>query len=433
MDALSFAAYSHPALLRAVGYSTALAILTLASLTSHAQDGFLMQKAVEEAPASLENQIKALGDKGVLFQFNYWGEAFGNFSGGVERGGDYEGLLKIELTLDFQKLIHWDGATLYASMLYPHGNGISEKYVHDYNLLSNIDAYDSVRLFELWLQQTLFDGKFSIRVGQLTTDNNFFVSNNSALFINSAFGTLGTLLHDVDSPIYPVGSEGIKIHYDINPSIYAQAMAMDDDPGLQNYGNKYGIQFGPDRSHGVLAYYEAGYIPHPPDGSSPLQAAYKLGGFFDSQFHPDISNGTSSHSDYGFYVVADQPLYLAPSSTKDSPEGLSGFARLSYAPDQRNPVVYYFDSGFNYSGLLPGHPTDVLGAAFSFERLGTDVDLDSGAPVISHHEHVIEVTYLANLSSWFNVQPDFQYIINPGGFGKIPNAAVFGIRFNVTF
>lgn len=421
------------ALLRPVAYSVALVILAGAGLAARAQDGFLTEKTLEEAPASLEDQIKALGDKGVLFQFNYWGEAWLNASGGVRRGGDYEGLLKIELTLDLEKLVHWDGATLYASMLYPHGNGISYRYVHDYNLLSSIDAYDSVRLYELWLQQTLFDGKFSIRVGQLSIDTNFAVSNNSALFLNTIFGTIGTVDHDVTSPTYPVGSEGILFRGDVTPSIYAQAMAVDDYPGLQNYDDKYGTQFGPNRSHGVLAFYEAGYIPDPPGGTAPLQASYKLGGFYDSQFHPDTSSGTSSHGDYGFYAVADQPLYLAPGSTKDTPRGLSGFAHVSYAPDQRNPVVYYFDTGFDYTGLLPGHPTDVLGAAFSFERLGTDVDLASGAPVISHHEHVIEITYLDNLTTWFNVQPDFQYIINPGGFGKISNAAVFGIRFNVTF
>ncbi|MGA3169968.1 MAG: carbohydrate porin [Chthoniobacteraceae bacterium] len=393
----------------------------------------LAQQILVAYPADLEDGIKSLGDKGVQFQFNYWGEAFANLSGGVKRGGDYDGLLKISLSLDLQKLLQWNGATLYASMLYPHGNGITDYYVHDYNVLSNIDAYDSVRLFEFWLQQTLFDDRFSIRIGQLTTDNDFFVSNNSGLFINSAFGTIGTVLHDVVAPIYPVGSEGIRLHYDLSPSFYVQAMALDDNAGLQNIDDKHGVEFGPNSSHGVLAFYEAGYIPNPPNSGSPLQAAYKLGGYFDSQFHPDISNPASSHGDYGFYVVADQLLYLDPNSTKDSPRGLSGFARLSYAPDQRNAVVYYFDAGFNYTGLFPNRPNDVMGAAFSFERLGADLTLSSGAPVLSHHEHVLEITYLANLTDYFSLQPDFQYIINPGGVGRIPNAAVLGIRFNVTF
>ncbi len=232
----------HP---RLPGCAVALAILAFAAITGRAQDGLLTQKSLEDAPAGLEGGIKALGDKGALFQFNYWGEAFANLSGGVRRGGDYEGLLKISLNLDLRKLVQWNGATIYASMLYPHGNGITDQYVNDYNVLSNIDAYDSVRLFEFWFQQTFFDGRFSIRLGQLTTDNDFFVSNNSALFINSALGTIGTVLHDVVAPIYPVGSQGIRLHYDFTPSFYVQAMAMDDNAGAQNLNDKRGTQSAP--------------------------------------------------------------------------------------------------------------------------------------------------------------------------------------------
>lgn len=395
--------------------------------------GFFTEKAIEGAPASLEDEIKALGDKGALFQFNYWGEAFANLSGGVRRGGDYDGLVKISLNLDLGKLVHWNGATIYASMLYPHGNGITERYVQDYNILSNIDAYDSVRLFEFWLQQTFFDGRFSIRAGQLTTDDDFFVSYNAALYINSIFGTIGTVIHDVNPPIYPIGSEGIRLHADLTPSLYIQAMAVDDNPGQQNVDDKHGDRFGLRKNDGVLSFFEAGYCADEADSSSGLVGSYKLGGFFDSQYHPDIASASSAHGDYGFYAVVDQPLYIAAGSTKDSPQGLGAFAQISYAPDERNAVVYLFNAGLNYTGLLPGRPKDILGTAFSFERIGADVEPASGAPVLSHHEHVVEITYQANLTDWFSLQPDFQYIINPGGIGRTPNALVAGIRFNLTF
>lgn len=419
--------------LRPFRCAIALAILAMAAVTGRAQDGYFTQKALQDAPANVEDEIKALGDKGALFQFNYWGEAFANLSGGVRRGGDYEGLLKISLSLDLQKLVHWNGAILYASMLYPHGNGITDHYVHDYNILSNIDAYDSVRLSELWLQQTLFDGRFSIRAGELVTDNDFFVSTNSALFVNSAFAVLGTVLHDVIPPIYPVASEGVRLHVDITPSFYVQAMAIDDNPGAQNLENKHGARFDFTKGHGVLSFFEAGYVPDPLNGASGLGAAYKVGAYFDSKFRTDISTGPFNRPNCGFYALVDQPLYIAPGSKKDAPQGLSAFARISYAPDDRNPVEYYFDTGFNYIGPLPRRPKDIFGAAFSFERLGTGLELASGAPVLSHHEHVLELTYLATLSDWFSLQPDLQYIINPGGIGRIQNAFVAGVRFNVTF
>ena len=70
-------------------------------------------------------------------------------------------------------------------MLYPHGEGITDNYTGDFNRLSNIDAYDSVRLFELWFGQKFFADFFSIRIGQMSADQEFFQSASSNLFINS--------------------------------------------------------------------------------------------------------------------------------------------------------------------------------------------------------------------------------------------------------
>jgi carbohydrate-selective porin OprB len=58
----------------------------------------------------------------------------------------------------------------------------------------------------------------------------------------------------------------------------------------------------------------------------------------------------------------------------------------------------------------------------------------AGEPVPAHHEHILEATYLAVFDDdHFAVQPDFQYIFNPSGTGRIPNAVVAGLRIIITF
>lgn len=37
------------------------------------------------------------------------------------------------------------------------------------------------------------------------------------------------------------------------------------------------------------------------------------------------------------------------------------------------------------------------------------------------------------IAPWLSVRPNFQYVINPGGTGKIPNAFVIGLHTGVTF
>ena len=86
--------------------------------------------------------------------------------------------------------------------------GLTNKAVHDFNTLSNIDAYDSVRLYEAWLQQEFWDRKFSIRLGQILADAEFFVSDYGALFINSSFGAIPLVSQNLVPPIFPVAAPG---------------------------------------------------------------------------------------------------------------------------------------------------------------------------------------------------------------------------------
>jgi porin len=48
-------------------------------------------------------------------------------------------------------------------------------------------------------------------------------------------------------------------------------------------------------------------------------------------------------------------------------------------------------------------------------------------------EMVLEVTYQCVLAPWCFVQPDLQYIINPGAAGNSGNALVLGVRFSAVF
>jgi porin len=56
-------------------------------------------------------------------------------------------------------------------------------------------------------------------------------------------------------------------------------------------------------------------------------------------------------------------------------------------------------------------------------------------------ETFVEVTYQYQLTPWCNLQPDFQYVFNPGGGlsnpsspgQRIKDEAVFGLRANIIF
>jgi porin len=95
-------------------------------------------------------------------------------------------------------------------------------------------------------------------------------------------------------------------------------------------------------------------------------------------------------------------------------------------------------------------PNDSFGAAASYSHISPEVsesDADaafftSAALPVRDYEIDFELTYQAQIVPGFLVQPVFSYVFHPGGgaidpinpaVGRIPDAAVFGIRTTIKF
>jgi porin len=388
------------------------------------------------------NPLTALNDRGVAFSFSYTGEILGNLSGGYKQGAIYEGLLKIGVQLDLEKLTGWKGATIVVSGLYPHGSSLSENYLHDFNTLSNIDAFDTARLYEAWFQQDFDDGKFSFRIGQILADADFFISSGASLFVSSAFGVLPTVSKNTNPPIFPVAAPGARMRYAPNDSLSALLGVFDGNVGDPATTNKHGTRFDLNSRDGLMFIGEIACTLNPPqkcscpDGKNqvskdrPLTGTYKLGGFYQTANFDDLGGGAQHRGDYGFYVIADQEIWHEPG---DPDQGLKVFGRVGAAPDDRNTVSFYCDGGLNYQGLIPARDKDISGIGVSYTKISDNFLDASGADVPSHHEAIIEATYLAQINTWLSLQPDFQYIVNPGATGTQQNSVVAGVRFNICF
>jgi porin len=134
-------------------------------------------------------------------------------------------------------------------------------------------------------------------------------------------------------------------------------------------------------------------------------------------------------ANYAVYGVADQEIY------RHAGAAISAFVHAGFAPADLSFVDAYVDAGFNFAGFIPGRPIDVAGLAVAHSSVSDDfsrADQRLGNPP-STGETVIEATYEINLAPWWDVQPDFQYIINPSGVSGSRNAAVFGVRTGIAF
>ena len=395
---------------------------------------FIGAPGLAEEANSLTQLHSVTEEHGITLAGEYIGEGFGNLAGGIRRGAAYEGLLKLTLQLDLEKIVHWDGATVYASALYPHGNGLSAQFTGDFNLLSNIDAFDSLRLFELWFQQDFFGDRASIRIGQMSADIEFYQSQWSNIFINSCFGTFPTISFGTQLPIYPVGGLGARVDFHPLSSTVVRAAVFDSNPGLANTTDLHGVRFHLNPSAGVIVLAEAVYQVTPSLQNRGKEEDYTLGAYYDSRPFSGSFVEPNHHSNGGFYAIVDRRLYRKEPylNAQSNKTGLGAFSSFSIAPSDRNQVSFYADCGINYQGLFPGRDNDVFGLALSYTKISEDY-LVNGVPVNSGHETVLEATYHFQVTDHLFIQPDFQYILDPGAFRDRPNAVVAGIRYDLTF
>ena len=151
--------------------------ITLTALLASSLAGLGQQPAANGTAPGVQqewNPYSAMTHTGMSFPVIYTGEVLGNPTGGYREGAIYDGVLEAGVQIDLCKLANWQGATFTADAFYPHGTSLTRQDVHDLNVVSNIDSFHNPRLYELWLQQDLFEGKFSIRAGQIPADTEFF-------------------------------------------------------------------------------------------------------------------------------------------------------------------------------------------------------------------------------------------------------------------
>jgi carbohydrate-selective porin OprB len=112
---------------------------------------------------------------------------------------------------------------------------------------------------------------------------------------------------------------------------------------------------------------------------------------------------------------------------------------LSFVTDQAiNTMPFFVNGGLVYRGPFDARPLDkaalgVLYGAFSdqLQRSQRDAQHAGVGAGPQRYELGFELTYIIQATRWLQVQPDLQYIVNPGGTGKIRDALVIGFQLAV--
>jgi porin len=417
--------------------------------------------------AKTKNPREVLADWGVQFNATYIAEVFGNPTGGVRRGTIYTGRLDLGMDVDLEKVVGWTGATFHTNMYQIHGQGLSRDYIGNLMLVSGVEALPSTRLYELWIEQSLFDGRLLVKVGQQASDVEFIDSKYDDIFTNSALGWPGitgiNLLAGGPSP--PLAVPGVRVKAQLSDSITAYAAIFDGDaapptsPLDSQLANPHGVLFrvnDPAWMIGQLKYkFDLGESKLP--GTITGGAWKHLGEFDDMRYavggfalaDPAGSGEPQKlRGNQGIFGVYEQ-MFARAASNPD--KGAAFFIRTSVSPSDRNLISFYLDGGFQFTGFSEARPNDKIGVAMTYAKISDavrqadrDTNMFTGiASPIRDYEAVFEMTYVAEIQNNWTVQPVFQYVFHPGGgvvdpedptqTHRIKDAAVFGVRSTISY
>jgi len=414
---------------------------------------------------------------GMTLALQETSEVLANVTGGTHTGPAYDGVTQGLLQLNTQRAFNFYGGLLNVSGLWIHGRNLSSDNLQTLQTSSGIEADRSVRLWELWYDQKFLDeDRLDIKIGQQSLDQEFMVSTNALYFVNTMFGW--PMLPSADlpggGPAYPLSALGVRLSARPVDGINVLAGVFNGSPVPHNTGdpqkeNPSGTSF--PLGNGTLSVLELQFF-YPALGSMVLPGespalgwTYRIGAWHNSEKFSDQRfdqtglsladpNSTGQprlhRGDYAIYAVADRLVWR---DDTDPNRTIALFARAMGTPlADRNLIDFSLNAGFIVHSPFRYRTDDIFGIGMGYAHVSnraSSLDRDTnnfngtpGAPVRSG-ETFVEMTYQYLLKPWIILQPDVQYIINPGGGipdptdpnpnHRIKNELVLGLRAIVSF
>ncbi len=361
-----------------------------------------------------------LGARGCTLDITVTADWAKNFMGGLNtQGYNFGHLLNASLTLDTEKLKLWKGGTFFLNFQNENGE-FATADAGDIQVADNIDADGRTQISELWYGQTFLDEKLMVKIGKIVPNADFNVCAFAAEFINSTPGMAPT---NLGMPAYPDPATGAQFMYRAD-RYYFGAGLFD---GATHEGIATGDK-GPATFFGSPAdlFLIAEGGPKWTLGSGTLPGELGVGVWHHTGSF-DRFDGGSDDGATGFYVDFDQQLYRKDPSKEDDPSGVGMFLRYGWASPKISLIEHSIAGGINCTGCIPTREHDVMGFGFDCAILSSQ----DGAAVDKRSETAIELFYKIQILPWLAVQPDVQYIINPGGVSEQDDALVAILRVMV--
>lgn len=338
------------------------------------------------------------------------------------------------------------------------GNSLSQKNIGNQFSAQEIYVGQTFYWYQLFYEQRFWNNRATLKIGHLSSGNDFAMSPLYWFYMNGGIdGSPQALLINQGISYYPTANWGSALKVHLSDSIVARTGVYQ-----VTQGGIHGMNWDFYPNDGVMLMGQLSWNPSFPLGgkrefsnepqkgdaqSAPtsknlvtpttlrkkFQGHYWMGGYYSTSTYNEALSMSQQPNSFGMYWHGDQTVYKP---NVDGQEGLVLWTVFTLSPQQDIAFMpFQVNGGAVYTGLIPGRKEDatIFGVAygnFSPNYATQQSEEGGGFPT---YELVYEAAYRICLTPEAYIQPDLQWIINPGGTGTIPNALVLGAQIGVSF
>jgi porin len=396
----------------------------------------------------------ALWQRGLALEAGFKSDTLRN-RGGASNGTQTVSHLELKLRADLEKLLGWNSTVAYLNTDTDNGAGINARRTGSLMGVSNIEVpVPTTRVFHAWVQKGFMDDRLSVLAGIYPIDSEFFTMDSAATLLHPAYGTPADLALTNTPSVFNNAAFGIRAKwFSENRELYAMGAVMDGIPNDPAHPKRTSVRFA--RDDGAFVIGEIGWMPletghtfEPVDPATVKQAPelvahekygglskyaigfWRYGHRVPDQFDVDANNKPLQRRSQGGYLLAERSLFsLGGEAGRD----VTAFGRHAFSSGHSTAIDRMSNLGVRVRGPIASRPDDSLAIGWTHSRLASkwrSAQQAAGSATASS-EQAFEITWRAAITPWLAIQPDIQYIRNPGGTSGTADAKLIGVRLEV--
>jgi porin len=384
---------------------------------------------------------------GVEFFVDYYGVFQGNPVGGQSQSFAYSQYLPFGF--EWKEPFGWRGGGLRVSAVSGAGRNLSESIGNAFTVSQAWDG-NTLYLYQAYLVQKALDDRLEIGIGRVSASQFFATLPALDLLVTGGLNAVPEAL-ELNSTFtgsaaasWFAGTRWLPMK---EVSLTAGVFQARADLGQS--GPYTGLDLGLDEDDGTFGVVEIGWTPNSKEFTAvqedrnftrgrrelngngfSLPGVYKLGAYVSNE--PQVSYpGGWGGSPFGFYALGQQMLWEQSPGRKLTPQ-FSVFGGIVWSPPSsvtQMPVDGF--AGTVWRGPWSRRPADHLYTSWQIGNFSKPYAQSVGQSSSGAFESVLNTGYIIQITEEFSVQPDIQYIIQPGGFGQYGNALVLGLQVTI--